>query len=137
MLAPASAHIELAPRLLENPAHLLHPRDCRRLARCRGLRSGRAARNEALHTLILLAGEVPHFLRDLHRAEFWAAHRAEVGGLGAFCGQRLVVVLFGGVGVEGEVELVSPAELEARAAKRVVAHLGGGVAFRQVGGVGG
>ena len=87
-------------------------------------------RQERIRRRILLRREVSHFLRDLHRAEFWAAHRAEVGGLGAFCGERLVVVLLGGVGVEGEVELVSPAELEAGAAEGVVAHLGGGVALR-------
>jgi hypothetical protein len=33
-----------------------------------------------------------------------------VGGLGAFGRQRLVVISFGGVGVEAEVELVAPAE---------------------------
>ena len=92
---------------------------------------------ERVRWRVLLRGKVPHFLRDLHRAEFWAAHRAEVGGLGAFGRQCLVVVGFGGFGVEGEVELVSPAELEAGAGEGVVAPLGGGVALRQVGGVGG
>jgi len=36
-----------------------------------------------------------------------------MGGLGAFGGERLVVIFFGRVGVEAEVELVAPAELEA------------------------
>ena len=39
--------------------------------------------------------------------------------------------------VEGEIELVFPAELEAGFAQRVVAVLRAGVAFREVGGVGG
>jgi hypothetical protein len=39
-----------------------------------------------------------------------------MGGLGAFRRERLVVILFGGVGVEREVELVAPADLEAGAA---------------------
>ena len=50
-------------------------------------------------------------------------------GLGAFCGERLVVVLLGRVGIEAEVELVAPAEVEARLGERVVADLGGGVAL--------
>ena len=36
-----------------------------------------------------------------------------MGGLGAFGGEGLVVILLGGVGVEAEVELVAPAEFEA------------------------
>ena len=63
--------------------------------------------------------------------------RAEVGGLGAFGGEGLVVVLLGGFGVEAEVELVAPAELEPGAAERVVVEPGGGVALGEVGGVGG
>ena len=51
--------------------------------------------------------------------------------------QRLVVVGAGGVGVEAEVELVLPAELEAGAAEGVVPHLRGRVALGQIGGVGG
>ena len=84
-----------------------------------------------------LGREVAHFLADLHAAEFGAAHRAEVGGLGSFGRQGLVVILLGRVGVERQVELVAPAEIEAGAGQRVVAQPRGGVAFRQVGGVGG
>ena len=47
-------------------------------------------------------------------------------GLGAFGGEGLVVILLGGFGVEDEVELVAPAELEAGAAQRVVADLAAG-----------
>ncbi len=52
-------------------------------------------------------------------------------------GQRLVVVVARGVGVEREVELVDPAELEAGAGERVVAQLRRRVALGEVGGVGG
>ena len=38
--------------------------------------------------------------------------------------------------IEREVELVLPAELEARAADRIIAQTGGGMAFREVGRVG-
>src|SRR3546814_493868 len=72
---------------------------------------------ETVCRLILLGREVSHFLGDLHRAEFRAAHRAEVGGLGAFRREGLVVILLGCVGVQGQVELVAPAEFEAGAAE--------------------
>jgi hypothetical protein len=49
-----------------------------------------------------------------------------VGDLVRFLGQGLVVEVAGGFGVEGEVELVLPAELEAGAAERVVAVLAAG-----------
>ena len=137
VFATVHTYIQFASSFLEYATHILHPLNRRSLACGRGLRAGRAARDETLDALVLLAGKVPHLLRDLHRAELWAAHRAEMRGLGAFGWQRLVVVLFGGVGVEGEVELVSPAELEASAGQGVVAHLGGGVAFGEVGSVGG
>jgi hypothetical protein len=55
----------------------------------------------------------------------------------AFGWQRLVVILLRCVGVERQVELVAPAEFEARLAERIVAHLCGGVAFGEVGRVGG
>src|SRR3546814_12361034 len=63
--------------------------------------------------LVLLGRKLAYLLADLHRAEFGAAHAAEMGGLGAFGRQRLVVVLLGRVGVERQVELVAPAEFEA------------------------
>ena len=62
-------------------------------------------------------------------------HRAEVGDLGGLLGQGLVVEALGLVRVEAEVELVVPAELEARLAQRVVADLRARVALGQVGGV--
>ena len=58
-------------------------------------------------------------------------------GLGAFLGQSLIVELARGLGVEREIELIFPAELEARFADGVVAVLRAGMAFGQIGGVGG
>jgi hypothetical protein len=49
-------------------------------------------------------------------------HRAEVRDLVRLLGQRFVVVAARGVGIEREVELGDPAELEARARERVVAQ---------------
>src|SRR5438128_1851213 len=65
-------------------------------------------------------GVVAHVLRDLHRAEVRPAHRAEVGELRPLGGQGLVVELARGLGIERQVELVLPAELEARLRERVV-----------------
>ena len=58
---------------------------------------------------------VAHVLRDLHRAEFWSAHRAEMRDLVRFLRQRLVVEGSRSLRIEPEVELVLPAEVEARA----------------------
>ena len=66
-----------------------------------------------------------------------AAHGAEVRGLGAFLRQGFVVELARGFGIEREIELIFPAEFEARFAKRVVAVLRAGMAFGEIGGVGG
>src|SRR5438445_13258766 len=85
-----------------------------------------------LHSLLDV---VAHVLRDLHRAEVRPAHRAEVCDLGAFLRQRLVVELPGGVRIEAEVELVGPAEFEARLGERVVARLRARMALGEVGGV--
>src|SRR6185436_3383226 len=82
----------------------------------------------------LLGGVLADFLRDLHRAELRPAHRAEVGELGAVGRQRLVVELARGLGIEREVELVLPAELEARLAERVVRLARAQMALGQVGG---
>lgn len=60
-----------------------------------------------------------------------------MGDLVGVLGHGLVVEVAGGVGVEGEVELVLPAELEAGARQGVVAQFRRRVAFGQVGGVGG
>src|SRR5437870_11121368 len=76
--------------------------------------------------LRFLVHGVAHLLRDLHRAEVRAAHRAEVRRLRPLGGQRGVVKLLRGLGVEGEVELVLPAKLEARLRHRAVPGARGG-----------
>src|SRR6202011_1776324 len=50
----------------------------------------------------LALGVVAHVLRDLHGAEMRPAHRAEVRDLRAVRGQRLVVELLRGVGIEAQ-----------------------------------
>ena len=60
-----------------------------------------------------------------------------MGGLGGLLREGFVVVFLGALGVEGQGELVRPAELEAGLGERVVADLRGGVSLREVGGVGG
>src|SRR4051812_23935 len=70
---------------------------------------------------------VAHLLRDLHRAEVRSAHRAEVRRLRPLGRQRRVVELLRGFGIEREVELILPAELEARLRHRVVPRARGGM----------
>ena len=60
-----------------------------------------------------------------------------MGDLGRFLGQGFVVEFRRLVRVETEVELVVPAEFEAGLTEGVVVNLRAGVAFGQVGGVGG
>ena len=88
-------------------------------------------------SVAIFLGVFPDICRDFHRAESGAAHGAEVGGLGTFGGEGFVVEIDGAGGVEAEGELVAPAELESSFRDRVVASLRGGVAFGEVGGVGG
>src|SRR5687767_2118980 len=64
-----------------------------------------------------------HILRDLHAAEMRAAHRAEVRLLGRLGWKGTVVVFARGLGIEGEVELVVPPELEPSARQGVVPFL--------------
>ena len=69
----------------------------------------------ALFFFVQSSGVVAHVLRDLHRAELWATHRAEMRNLVRFLRQRLVVIFACGIGIEPEIELILPAEVEARA----------------------
>src|SRR5690606_35102299 len=62
VLPIASAHIKLAPAFVILLAHLGHPR------------LSLFSRDERLYRLVLLRGKIPHFLRNLHRAELRAAH---------------------------------------------------------------
>src|SRR4029434_541363 len=68
----------------------------------------------------LLRREIAHVLRDLHRAEMRAAHRAEMGLFRALLRQRLVVEFARGLGVEREAELRLHAEFEAGFRERAV-----------------
>src|SRR6185312_15542493 len=70
--------IDVAAHLLELGAHLRH----------------------ALFSIVQRRGVVAHVLGDLHRAEFRAAHRAEMRDLVRFLRQRLVVEAARGLGVE-------------------------------------
>lgn len=102
MLPITSPHIQLAAGFLVNLAHFRHA--------LFGLFGG----DEGGAVLILQFRKVTDFLADLHAAEFGAAHAAEMRRFRALGGEGLVVVLLGGVGVEAQVELVAPAEFEAR-----------------------
>ena len=75
-------------------------------------------------------------LGDLHRAEFRPAHRAEMRDLVAVLRQRLIVELARGVGIERQVELVLPAEVEPGPRKRIVVKACGRVALGEIGGMG-
>src|SRR5581483_4660337 len=100
---PSQLAVNLGALLLELAGLLLHALGQRRLL---------------VHALP--GGVVAHVLGDLHRAEVRAAHRAEVGQLGALLRQRLVVEFLGLLRIQAEIELVFPAELEARLGQRVV-----------------
>src|SRR6185436_12309582 len=70
--------------------------------------------------LRFLAHGVADLLGDLHRAEVRTAHRAEVRRLRPLGRERGIVELLRGLRIESEVELVLPAELEARLRHGVV-----------------
>jgi hypothetical protein len=53
---------------------------------------------------------------SLYSTEMRTAHGAEMRELGAFLRQRLVVEFLRLFGIEAEVELIGPAEFEARLA---------------------
>src|SRR5579883_880811 len=89
------------------------------------------------HLLHALLGIVADVLRDPHGAELRPAHRAEVRRLVRVLGQGLVVELLRGRRIERQVELVDPAELEARLGERIVAQPRRGMALGEIGGVGG
>lgn len=81
----------------------------------------------------VLSRVVAHILGDFHRTEVRAAHRAEVRQFVGVLGQGLVVELLGFLRIQTEMELVVPAELEARLAQGVIAHLRTGMALGEVG----
>src|SRR3989454_909868 len=119
--ATSGATVDLAAALPELLRLLLEP-----LHKRRGLLGDAVA-----------GGVLAHVLRDLHRAEVRPAHRAEVRELRPLRGQGLVVELARRLRIEREVELVLPAELEARLRERVVPLACARVALREIRGVGG
>ncbi len=66
-----------------------------------------------------------------------SAHAAEVGDFRAFGWKRFIVVGAGRFGIERQIELILPAELEARLGDGVVPGLRAGMALGEIGGVGG
>src|ERR1700722_2923139 len=77
-------------------------------------------------------GFLAKILRDLHRTELRPAHRAEMRDLVTVLRQGLVVEFARRVGVEGQVELVLPAEVEARARHGVITDLRGRMTLGEV-----
>mmetsp|Transcript_18152 Transcript_18152/g.37477 ORF Transcript_18152/g.37477 Transcript_18152/m.37477 type:complete len:206 (+) Transcript_18152:147-764(+) len=111
--------VDLVPFVQEGLGHFIH------------------ALSERVLVLQSMLGRIlPDLLRDLHAAEFGAAHAAEVGDLGRLLGQRLVMEGPRRHRVQRKVELVVPPEVEARMGQLVVPHLSHGVLLRQVCSVG-
>lgn len=125
--------VDLAASLLESLSH-----------------AGHAALHLSHHLLLLaihadqldlnglqLCCVVTHVLSDLHGAELGPAHGAEVSHLAGLLRQGLVVVGTGGVGIQRQIELILPAELEACLGHGVVADLGTRMPLGQIRGVSG
>src|SRR5437879_1164078 len=62
-----------------------------------------------------------------------SAHRAEVGHLGIFSGERSIVKGTGSLRVQSQVELIFPAKFEAGLRESVVASLSARMPFSQIG----
>src|ERR1700729_2733819 len=111
--APRSARVSAAVRPA-TPA----PTTVARIDSFRGIDVERPALVQELLRLLRHArhrlGLLAKILGDLHRAEFRPAHRAEMRHLVTVLRQGLVVELARGVGIERQVELVLPAEVEDR-----------------------
>jgi len=83
VLAPVCANVKLPTLIGEPLAHLRH-----------AFLSLRVRDRCIQQPGFLLGRKIPDLLRDLDRAELGAAHQAEVGGLGAFGGEGLVLRRF-------------------------------------------
>src|SRR5439155_3721279 len=80
----------------------------------------------------LLRRVLAHILGDLHGSEVRTTHRAEMGQFGTLSRQGFVVEFLRRLRVQGEVELVSPAKLEARFTQSVIPDAGGRMALGEV-----
>src|SRR5882757_10161196 len=85
----------------------------------------------------MFSSVLAHVLCNSHRTEVWSAHAAKMRSLGSLLRERLIVKLAGRLGVERKIELIFPTKFETRFADGVVAVLRAGMAFGQIGGVGG
>jgi hypothetical protein len=74
-------------------------------------------------------------LRDLHRAELRPAHRAKMRGFMRLFRQRFVMEEPRRIGIETEIELILPAEIEPRAGHSVVSDLRRRMLLGEVAGV--
>src|SRR5438046_1535595 len=74
--------------------------------------------------------------RDVHRTEFRAAHRAEMGILEAFLGERLVVHGASRLRIEGKLKLAVPVKFVSRAGKLVIPVARAGTVTGNISGMG-
>jgi hypothetical protein len=111
-------NVDVSASLLEYLGHLLHA-----YVRCRALAD------------LALSGVLAQLVGDLHGAELGAAHGAEVSRLSGLLRKRGVVKEACADRVQREIELVGPAELEARAGKRVITEVRHRMAFGEISGV--
>src|SRR6478735_9135032 len=88
-------------------------------------------RDGGVVTKSALRGVIADILGDAHAAELRSAHAAKVGDLRAFRRQRFIMIGAGRFGIERQVELVLPAELEPCLRYGVVPGLGGGMPLRE------
>src|SRR5437879_11310335 len=79
--------------------------------------------NRCFFCYALLCRILAHVLSNFHGTEVRAAHGTEVCGLGAFLRQGFVVELARGFGIERQVKLIFPSELEARFRDRIISIL--------------
>ena len=75
---------------------------------------GHSFRQSFVFAQAVLRGVLPNILGDFHAAEVRPAHRTKVCGLSSFLRQRFVMKFTRGLGIERQIELILPSELEAR-----------------------
>src|SRR5437667_7103272 len=93
------------------------------------------ALDQRLDTDGLLYSRLADLLREVHATEVRATHGAEMSFLGRIGGQRLVMIGLCRLGIEREVKLIHPAELEACLGKGIIMHLSSGMSLGQIGSV--